>query len=54
MLTIKNNEEVYSAPECTLISVKVQGMLCTSGPGSASNGFDSDHDLGCLGDDDDE
>ena len=31
MLTIKNNEEVYSAPECMVISVKVQGMLCTSG-----------------------
>ena len=36
MLTIKNNEEVYSAPECMVISVKVQGMLCTSPtPGSA-------------------
>lgn len=54
MLTIKNNEEVYSAPECMVISVKVQGMLCTSGPGSASNGFNSNNDLGGLGDDDDE
>ena len=31
MLTIKNNEEVYSAPECMVISVKVQGVLCLSG-----------------------
>ena len=31
MLTIKNNEDVYSAPECMVISVKVQGMLCQSG-----------------------
>ena len=41
MLTIKNNEEVYSAPECMVISVKVQGMLCQSnqfGPtGGVSN-----------------
>ena len=36
MLTIKNNEEVYSAPECTVISIKVQGMLCQSPvPGGA-------------------
>lgn len=54
MLTIKNNEEVYSAPECMVISVKVQGMLCQSGPGSANNGFDSNHDLGGLGDEDDD
>ena len=31
MLTIKNNEEMYSAPECMVISVKVQGVLCLSG-----------------------
>ena len=30
MLTIKSNEEVYSAPECMVISVKVQGVLCSS------------------------
>ncbi len=30
MLTIKNNEEVYSAPECMVISVKVQGIICGS------------------------
>lgn len=38
MLTIKNNEEVYSAPECMVISVKVQGMLCTSGDYSLGGG----------------
>ena len=36
MLTIKNNEEVYSAPECTIISVKVHGVLCAS-PGGAGD-----------------
>lgn len=36
MLTIKNNEEVYSAPECMVISVKVQGVLCSS-PGGAGD-----------------
>lgn len=36
MLTIKNNEEVYSAPECTCISINVQGVVCTSPtPGAA-------------------
>ena len=51
MLTIKNNEEVYSAPECTVISVKVQGVLCTSpgDPGTANGGY-SDNPLEDLGD----
>ena len=48
MLTIKNNEEVYSAPECTLISVKVQGMLCTSG------GYSDEGTVPGTGSDDDQ
>ena len=31
MFTIKNNDDVYSAPECTVISIKAQGVLCLSG-----------------------
>ena len=31
MFTIKNNDEVYSAPECTIVSMRVQGVLCLSG-----------------------
>ncbi len=48
MFTIKNNDEVYSAPECIVISVKVQGMLCQSPtPGEAGetntyNSYDED------------
>lgn len=49
MLTIKNNEEVYSAPECMVISVKVQGMLCQSlvpgGAGGDDTIVDDDDDL---------
>lgn len=47
MLTIKNNEEVYSAPECMVISVKVQGVLCLSGE---ENGIDDaeERDLGTF------
>jgi len=30
MFTIQTNEEVYTAPVCTIVSVKVQGVLCGS------------------------
>ena len=46
MLTIKNNEEVYSAPECMVISVKVQGMLCTSPTPGSAGGDDEYNDMG--------
>ena len=51
MLTIKNNEEVYTTPVCTMISVKVQGVLCVSpgDPGTANGGY-SDNPLDDLGD----
>ena len=45
MLTIKNNEEVYSAPECMVISVKVQGIVCAS-LGSADT--DGDQEMGDI------
>ena len=45
MLTIKNNEEVYSAPECMVISVKVQGVVCAS-LGSADT--DGDQEMGDI------
>ena len=31
MFTTKSNEEVYTAPVCTIVSMKVQGVLCLSG-----------------------
>lgn len=45
MFTIKNNDDVYSAPECTVISIKTQGVLCLSGE---ENGIDDaeERDLG--------
>lgn len=46
MFTIKNNEEVYSAPECMVISVKVQGVVCAS-PGNPD--LDGDEEMGDIG-----
>lgn len=46
MLTIKNNEEVYSAPECTVISVLVRSILC------ASDGYSDTGTVPGTGDDD--
>ncbi len=48
MLTIKNNEEVYSAPECMVISVKVQGMLCQSPVPGGAGGDDTIVDGGDM------
>lgn len=46
MLTIKNNEEVYSAPECNFVTMNVQTIVCTS-PGNPD--LDGDQDLGDIG-----
>ena len=46
MFTIKNNDDVYSAPECTVISIKVQGVVCAS-LGSADT--DGDEEMGDIG-----
>ena len=46
MFTIKNNDEVYSAPECIVISVKVQGMLCQSPTRGAAGEDEEYNDLG--------
>ena len=40
MFTIKNNEDVYSAPECTVVSFNVQRVVCTSPTPGAPGGDD--------------
>ena len=45
MLTIKNNEEVYSAPECMVISVKVQGVVCASLGSADTDGDEEMEDI---------
>ena len=50
MFTIKSNEEVYSAPECTVISVKVQGVLCSSPEYGPTGGVSNPESYGDDGD----
>ena len=45
MFTIKNNDDVYSAPECTVISLNVQGMICGSLDGTQTPEDDGELDL---------
>lgn len=45
MFTIKNNDEVYSAPECTYVTMNVQAVVCAS-LGSADT--DGDEDMGDI------
>ena len=47
-------KELYQQPNTKVLVVRVEGLLCLSGPGSASNGFNTNNDLGGRGDEDGE
>lgn len=47
------NKKTYENPESELLTVRFEENIL-SGPGSADDGFQSEHDLGGLGDDDDD
>ena len=49
-----NKNPFYAAPEAELLVVRFEENFCVSGPGSASNGFNNNNDLGGLGDEDGE
>ena len=46
MFTIKNNDEVYTAPVCTIVSMRVQGVLCVS-PGNPD--LEGEEQMGDIG-----
>ncbi len=48
-------KQLYETPEAEVLVVKIErGFLTVSGPGSASNGLNTNNDLGGLGDEDGE
>lgn len=50
-----NKKQLYETPETELLAVRFEENFCgTNVPGSADGGFESEHDLGGLGDDDDD
>ena len=44
-------KELYSSPTTKILVVRFEGILCLSGPGSASDGYNGDgNNLGDLDD----